>query len=136
MDEKKLYRKARRRVREKQSFYKNLTAYGAVMPFLIAINLLTAPEHWWFIYPMLGWGLGLTMHYFKVFGWPGVAFQSPEWEQREIERELARMRRPAAQRNHTYLPSAAEKEDLLDELDRRLELPKVVQKPYDDSDLV
>ncbi len=135
MDERKLYRKARRRVREKKSFYTNLTSYVAVMAFLIALNLLTSPTHWWFIYPMLGWGLGLAMHYFKVFGWPGVAFQSPEWEQREIERELARMGRPA-RRRHPSLSPPDEKADLLDELDRRLEAHKVVHKPYDDSDLV
>ncbi len=134
MDDRRLYKEARKRVKAKKEFFGNLTSYVCVMAFLIALNLYTSPWHWWFIYPMLGWGMGLAMHYFKVFGWPGAPFQTPEWEQREIERELQRMsgkgRRPA-------LPPAEDEDaDLLSELDRRLEARKVKAKPYDDSDLV
>ncbi len=132
MDDQRLYKEARKRVKQKKEFYQNLTSYVCVMPFLIALNLYTSPQHWWFIYPMLGWGMGLAMHYFKVFGWPGAPYQSPEWEEREIERELRRM----SGRRRRSLPPASEKEDLLSELDRRLEAEKVKQKPYDDSDLV
>ncbi len=132
MEDKRLYKEARKRVREKKDFYHNLIAYVCVIPFLIALNLRTSPEHWWFVYPMLGWGMGLAMHYLKVFGWPGAPYRSAEWEEREIERELRRM----SGRGRRVLPPADGKEDLLSELDRRLEAEKVKQKPYDESDLV
>ena len=31
---------------------------------LLAINLLSSPGHWWFYWPMLGWGIGLAAHDF------------------------------------------------------------------------
>ncbi len=37
--------------------------YVAVNSALAAVNLLLVPEVIWFIYPLLGWGIGLTLHY-------------------------------------------------------------------------
>lgn len=48
------YKKAVRRVKELKGFYGNLTSYCLVIPFLVALNLLTSPGHLWFYWPMLG----------------------------------------------------------------------------------
>jgi hypothetical protein len=37
-------------------------AYAGVNLFLLAINLLTTPSILWFVFPLLGWGLGLFFH--------------------------------------------------------------------------
>jgi len=44
----------------------HLTVYALVNAMLIVINLLHSPKHLWFIYPLIGWGVGLLMHYLGV----------------------------------------------------------------------
>jgi 2TM domain len=50
----------------KKGFIINLTAYAVVNSMLVTINMLTVPQFTWFVFPLCGWGFGLTMHY--VFG--------------------------------------------------------------------
>lgn len=44
----------------------NLAAYAAVNSLLVTINMLTVPSFPWFLFPLCGWGFGLSMHY--IFG--------------------------------------------------------------------
>jgi hypothetical protein len=48
-------------------FFVHLFVYLAVNALLIAVNLLYTPGHYWFLYPLLGWGLALILHAFAVF---------------------------------------------------------------------
>jgi hypothetical protein len=73
------YYKAKQRVKEIKEFYGNLISYCVVMPFLIFINYYTFWGFQWFWFPLFGWGLGLTIHGFSVFGY-GV-----NWEERKIK---------------------------------------------------
>ncbi|MET3536913.1 2TM domain-containing protein [Chryseobacterium limigenitum] len=73
------YRKAERRVKELKGFYGNLTSYCLVIPFLLVLNLLTSPDHLWFYWPMLGWGMGLAAHGINVFG------IGKNWEEKKIK---------------------------------------------------
>jgi len=75
------YRKASRRVKDLKEFYGNLTSYGIVIPFLAILNLMTAPGYLWFLWPALGWGVGIAFHAISVFG------IGKSWEERKI-REL------------------------------------------------
>jgi hypothetical protein len=50
------------RVFDSIAFRIHLAAYAAVNLLLIAINLLTTPQHLWFIWPLAGWGLGIIAH--------------------------------------------------------------------------
>jgi len=50
----------------KKGFKINLTAYAVVNSMLVTINMLTVPHFPWFLFPLCGWGFGLTMHY--IFG--------------------------------------------------------------------
>ena len=34
---------------------------------LVIVNVLYTPEHYWFVYPLFGWGLALAFHAFQVF---------------------------------------------------------------------
>jgi len=42
---------------------------------------------------VLGWGLGVGIHYLTVFGLPGTDILSKEWEEREVLQEMERLRR-------------------------------------------
>ncbi len=44
----------------------NLAAYTVVNSMLVTINMLTVPQFPWFLFPMCGWGFGISMLY--VFG--------------------------------------------------------------------
>ncbi|GAA4164351.1 hypothetical protein GCM10022217_34830 [Chryseobacterium ginsenosidimutans] len=81
------YRKASRRVKELKGFYGNLTSYCLVIPFLAVLNLLTAPQYLWFLWPMLGWGMGIAAHAVNTFG-IGKA-----WEDKKIKELMDQDRR-------------------------------------------
>jgi len=72
------YIRAKKRVDELKGFYGNLIAYSVVIPFLIFINYQTAWDFKWFWFPVFGWGLGLIIQAFKVFGY------GSDWEERKI----------------------------------------------------
>lgn len=78
------YFKAKARVKEIKEFYGNLISYSIVIPFLIFINYRTYWEFQWFWFPLFGWGLGLTIHAFTVFGY------GANWEERKIEEIMAK----------------------------------------------
>ncbi len=77
------YFKARKRVEEIKGFYGNLIAYVVVNMGLLVVNLLTSPEHLWFFWPMLGWGIGVAIHGMKVFDC--LPFLGKEWEEQKIK---------------------------------------------------
>ena len=51
----------------KCGFYIHLSVYMAVNLLLIIINLSTPGEYLWFVWPLMGWGIGLFFHALKVF---------------------------------------------------------------------
>ena len=75
------YEKAAKKVKELKKFYENLTSFCIVIPFLAFLNLMTTTEYLWFLWPMLGWGIGIAFHAVSVFG------IGKSWEEKKI-REL------------------------------------------------
>ena len=45
----------------------HLFAYLAVNALLIAVNLLYSPGYYWFLFPLIGWGLLLAAHAYAAF---------------------------------------------------------------------
>lgn len=80
------FERARARVEELRGFCTNLAAYVIVNLGLIAIDLATGGGTW-FVWPLLGWGIGVGVHALKVFG--AGQFLGADWEERKI-RELMR----------------------------------------------
>ncbi|MFD2541884.1 2TM domain-containing protein [Lacinutrix gracilariae] len=76
------YYRAKKRVEEIKGFYGNLTSYCLVIPFLIFINYNTSWSFQWFWFPLFGWGMGLVIHAFTVFGY------GKTWEERKINEIL------------------------------------------------
>lgn len=73
------YSRAQQRVNDIKDFYGHLLSYIIVMAFLIFINYFTFWGYKWFLFPLLGWGIGISIHAFTVFGY------GSRWEQRKIQ---------------------------------------------------
>jgi two-component sensor histidine kinase len=80
-------RRARKRVKEIRAFYMSAAAYAVVIPSLWVINIIIGKPVWahW---PMIGWGLGLTIQGLTVFA--GRSFFGTDWEQKKIDEIMAR----------------------------------------------
>jgi hypothetical protein len=76
------YYRAKKRVEQLKGFYGNLISYCCVIPILIFVNLTYMPQFHWFWFSAGGWGFGLTMHAFQVFGY------GSNWEERKIQEIL------------------------------------------------
>jgi hypothetical protein len=76
------YSRAKKRVDALKGFYGNLISYCVVIPTLAFINLKFMPQFQWFWFSMIGWGIGLTIHGFSVFGY------GADWEERKIKEIL------------------------------------------------
>ena len=63
---------ARKRIKELKAFYAHLASYIVVHIFLVALNLFV-------LFSIGGWGIGLAMHAFNVFG------TSAGWEARKMQ---------------------------------------------------
>ncbi|MES2810911.1 MAG: 2TM domain-containing protein [Bacteroidota bacterium] len=80
------YERAKKHVENIKGFYGNFISYVLVILFLAFINLRYTPEHIWFYWPMLGWGVGVLFHGIKVFNW--FPFLSKDWEQKKIKQYM------------------------------------------------
>jgi hypothetical protein len=88
------YRQAERRVRAKLGFYWHFASYLIVNGLLIVIYLLTTLGagglyYPWFVWPMMGWGIGLLFHFLGVFAFGTMDSQSNR--QKMIMEEMRRM---------------------------------------------
>lgn len=77
------YFKAREKVEKMKEFYSHLVSYIGVNIFLVIVNYYSGWDHKWFIYPLIGWGIGIMFHYFEAFGYH--PFLNKNWEERKIK---------------------------------------------------
>ena len=77
------YQKAKKQVQELKGFYGHLLSYVTVMIVIIYINLKYTPEVLWFIWTLLGWGIGIFFHAMRVFNF--FPFFNKQWENRKIK---------------------------------------------------
>ena len=89
--ERKAYHRARRRAAHEAGFYIHLMWYGIVIGSLLILNLVVSPSFEWWIFPALGWGIGLASHFGAVYGWRWIHDRVFEPAvQREVQREVTR----------------------------------------------
>lgn len=79
------YQWARKRVEDLKGFYTHLAVYAAVNTFLFLINWISNSGDWWFLYPLIGWGIAIVIHAAVLFGIEGHL--GKDWEARKL-REL------------------------------------------------
>ena len=86
-DDIEMRRLAVRRADMKLAFRSHLMAYVGVNGGLVALNLITSPDYFWAIWPMLGWGIGLGAHAMSVY------MNGEGIRDRLIEDELEKLRK-------------------------------------------
>ncbi len=75
------YTKAKEKVNGIKSFYSNLFIYCLVISILAYINYRTT-GFLWFLFPALGWGIGLMGLWMKAYGYNPILGR--DWEERKI----------------------------------------------------
>lgn len=82
-----LLRRARRRVAMKTGFFIHALVFTLVNLGLFTLNQAIGGRHW-SMFPLWGWGLGLTIHGVVTF----VNLVGDGWRERMLNAELARLR--------------------------------------------
>ena len=75
------YQDAKKHVQKQKEFWVHLTLFLIVNAILITLNLAKTPDKLWFHWVLMGWGAGLLLNGFQVFG-NGIA---KNWEARKIQ---------------------------------------------------
>ena len=78
-----VYYKAQKRVEDIKGFYGNLWSFVFISIGLAVLNFVTSPQYWWFLYPTVGWGIGVLIHWMHVFNY--MPFLGRDWEERKIQ---------------------------------------------------
>jgi hypothetical protein len=89
------YKRAERQLELKEArrgFTIHAIVYAVVMTSLIILNLTVAHEFLWFLFPLVGWGAGLTAHYLFRLRWLGAAITD---RQARVQQRAATIRRAA-----------------------------------------
>lgn len=86
------------------SFSHHAKVYGAVNALLFLIDVVTG-NTLWFFWPLLGWGVGLLVHYVRSFGF--MPWVSADWENMMI-RELESRDGPPAETPQKDVPTETE----------------------------
>jgi hypothetical protein len=73
----------------KRDFFGHLAAYGIVNTALFLMNLVTPDPEWWFLYPLIGWGIGVAFHALATFNKSSEEYQKQFEEWREKRRSGA-----------------------------------------------
>jgi hypothetical protein len=69
-----------RAIKGRRGFYIHAAVYVLVNMLLIVINLVFVSGFLWFFFPLIGWGIGLTMHY--LFGVLWIRSETENWQSR------------------------------------------------------
>jgi hypothetical protein len=70
------YKRADRQLEREEArrgFTIHAIVYALVMTGLIILNLTVATEFPWVVFPLVGWGIGLTLHYLFGLRWVNQA---------------------------------------------------------------
>ncbi len=90
MNDEELRNLAKERVEMKRGLLSHIIAYIIVNGFLVLLNLKTSPHTHWFIYPLLGWGIGLLFHIANTI----IALNN---DGQSIDREMERLKKKRQQ---------------------------------------
>lgn len=66
------YKKAYREIKKEEAlrgFQVHFVVYIIINLMLAAINIVYSPKVIWFFYPLLGWGIGMSIHYLFGVRW-------------------------------------------------------------------
>lgn len=78
------YQRAKKRLDDVKGFYTDLICYVIINIFLFALNYIFTPGTWWFIFPLVFWGIGVIFHFLGVFVFENKLF-GKKWEEKKIK---------------------------------------------------
>lgn len=80
------YKRAKKQVEELKGFYIHLSIYLIVNAFILVNIYLNVDEFWYFphFFPLIGWGVGVSFHGAKVFGFSPM--MGKDWEKRMVQK--------------------------------------------------
>lgn len=81
-----LRRKAQQRAEEKVSFFIHLSVYIMVNLLLIVIWYINGMGFPWFVFPLVGWGIGVTAHGVGAFAGGSFVDKMAEKEYEKLKR--------------------------------------------------
>jgi len=87
MEKNSAYERAKTRVEGKIGFITHLVIYLCVNVLLIVINFMTSSGTFWFIWPLMGWGLAVIIHGLRAYVFPGRSQVTERMIQEEMEKE-------------------------------------------------
>lgn len=87
MDQEKKMEHAKKRAKDKIEFIQHLLVYLVINAGLLIFNLITSPGTLWVLFPIVGWGIGLTIHFLSTFIFDGL-FKN--LEEKFVQDELSR----------------------------------------------
>ena len=83
--------KARKIAKAKVEFIRHLGIYALVMVVLAVINNITSPGGYqWWIWPAIGWGIGVFINFLVVFVFKGSNLK--KLEEQLAQKELEKMK--------------------------------------------
>jgi hypothetical protein len=86
VDNDELRKLALQRLKKRHDFYGHLLVYTLVNTFIVVIWALTDGHgFFWPIFPIVGWGIGVIMNAWDVFGSNG-------YDEEKIQREMRHLR--------------------------------------------
>ncbi|MCP5082827.1 MAG: Pr2TM family membrane protein [Alphaproteobacteria bacterium] len=75
-------------VRDIKGFYSHVAIYVVTIAALAGANLYMGTDNLWFVWPALGWGLGVASHGLAVF--EILSLFGADWEKRQINKRMQR----------------------------------------------
>lgn len=123
MKNKRLLKKAKRKVKQKKDFYTHTLIIALVSVFLLSLRIFLKPwDGWGVLIPISIMILSVIIHYLMVFGVPLIKKESKNWEADAVENEYFKLKE-----------LELKNEDLLAEDNLVLRLPET---RYRDEDFV
>ncbi len=88
-----LRKEAKEKVEARMGFYITAIIFAFVSVILIVVSFYVgnASAAFWVRFPILILGLVLLIIYISVFGLPGSGMLSKDWQDAEVEREMAKL---------------------------------------------
>jgi uncharacterized membrane protein len=84
LSEAELRKETRLRAEAKVGFYVHLAVYSGVNVMLFVIWWFTG-DYPWFVFPLLGWGVGLLAHFLRVFAQINISDRLAEKEYQRLK---------------------------------------------------
>jgi hypothetical protein len=81
--------RAHKAAKGKVDFIRHLIIYGSVILFLAIINNITGSRYQWWLWPALGWGIGVFFHFLSSWGFRTGRLKG--LEKRLVEKEMERI---------------------------------------------